>query len=103
MKAPSSDEQRVVAMSTNDAAKPLGSASNAKKRREPKFGLGLRVVLGAALGLLLVGGIGGWAMSAKLSGAVIAPGSVTVSEHVKLVQHRDGGIVSEIMVRKGDS
>jgi HlyD family secretion protein len=74
-----------------------------KARTEPSFSLGWRVFFSVGLALLLVGGIGGWAATAKLSGAVIAPGTVKVSQHVKEVQHRDGGIVSEIAVREGDS
>jgi len=57
---------------------------------------------GAAVMAALILGIGGWAGSAQLSGAVIASGTVTVERHVKKVQHRDGGIVSTIFVRDGD-
>src|SRR3546814_3520354 len=39
----------------------------------------------------------------KLAGGVIASGSVVVPEQVKVIQHRDGGIVSEIRVANGDS
>ena len=34
--------------------------------------------------------------------AVIASGSVTVDEELKSIQHRDGGIVSDIAVKEGD-
>lgn len=61
-----------------------------------------RVVLGMLFAVLLVGGIGGWAATSKISGAVIASGSVVVDQNLKNVQHRDGGIISEILVREGD-
>ncbi len=64
--------------------------------------LGGRVMAGAVLALGLLGGIGGWAFTAKLSGAVIAVGVVKVDQNLKEVQHRDGGIVGEIHVREGD-
>lgn len=67
------------------------------------FGLRPRILLGGALFLLLLVGIGGWAATANLSGAVIAPGAVAVDGRVKAVQHRDGGIVREIAVEEGDS
>ncbi len=51
---------------------------------------------------VLVFGFGGWAASATLSGAVIAPGTFVVERNVKKVQHSYGGIVSEINVRNGD-
>ena len=51
---------------------------------------------------LLVIGFGGWAAHADLAGAIIAQGKVAVKKQVKLVQHRDGGIVAEILVANGD-
>ena len=38
----------------------------------------------------------------KLSGALIAPGSVVVDSNVKKVQHPTGGIVGELRARDGD-
>lgn len=51
--------------------------------------------------VFLLFGMGGWAMIAKLSGAVIGTGTVVVDGNVKKIQHRDGGIVGEILVRNG--
>ena len=67
------------------------------------FRIGPRVVAGFALGFLLVAGAGGWAATAHLSGAVIAQGQVAVDQKLKAIQHRDGGIVSEIAIREGDA
>lgn len=69
---------------------------------ERAFPLAGRMTIGAALGLLLFAGAGGWAATAQLSGAVIAPGQVKVDRNMKSVQHRDGGIISEIAVKEGD-
>jgi HlyD family secretion protein len=55
--------------------------------------------------MVLVGlvtfGIGGWATTAELSSAVIAPGVLVVDSGVKKVQHQTGGIVRELRVREG--
>jgi HlyD family secretion protein len=67
-----------------------------------EFRTGTRIFAGAMLSVLLVAGAGGWAATAMLTGAVIAPGSVTVDQNLKSIQHRDGGIVSAIAVRPGD-
>ena len=52
---------------------------------------------------LLAGGLGGWAATAKLKGAVISSGHLRVESQRQVVQHLDGGVVGEILVREGDS
>lgn len=43
-----------------------------------------------------------WAATAPLSGAVIAPAQLKVELNRKTVQHQEGGIVREILVRDGE-
>jgi HlyD family secretion protein len=50
---------------------------------------------------LLVGGIGSWAASTHISGAVIGPGTIMVESNVKKVQHPTGGVVGQISVQEG--
>src|SRR5438874_11243448 len=57
---------------------------------------------GLAVVLVLAGGLGGWASTAQISGALIAPGSVVVDSNVKKVQHPTGGVVGELRARDGD-
>jgi HlyD family type I secretion membrane fusion protein len=71
------------------------------KDHRPRFGLGLHVFAGALAGILLVGGVGGWAATAELEGAVIAQGTVQVREKLKEIQHPYGGVVAEILVERG--
>jgi len=52
--------------------------------------------------LVLVVGVGGWAATTAISGAVVASGSVVVDSNVKKVQHPTGGIVGELRVHDGD-
>lgn len=59
------------------------------------------MVFGTVVAVLLVFGIGGWAATAELSGAVIAPGTIVVNSDVKKVQHPTGGVVGEIMIKEG--
>ena len=58
--------------------------------------------VGVAAVALLVGGVGGWAATTEISGAVIAPGMLVVDSNVKDVQHPTGGIVAEIGAIDGD-
>src|SRR5215510_2069467 len=55
----------------------------------------------AAAALLLVLGLGGWAMTTEFSGAVIAAGQLVVDSNVKKVQHPTGGVVGSLNVREG--
>ncbi|MGB9365145.1 MAG: HlyD family type I secretion periplasmic adaptor subunit [Xanthobacteraceae bacterium] len=56
---------------------------------------------GTVIAIMLVGGVGGWAATTELSGAVIAPASVVVDTNVKKIQHPTGGVVGELFVRDG--
>jgi HlyD family secretion protein len=60
------------------------------------------MVAGAAIAIFVTFGIGGWAATSELSGAVIAQGVLVVNSSVKKVQHQTGGIVGELLVREGD-
>jgi HlyD family secretion protein len=51
--------------------------------------------------LLLVVGLGGWAMTTEFWGAVIAGGQLVVDSSVKKVQHPTGGVVGKLNVREG--
>src|SRR3954453_23869130 len=57
---------------------------------------------GVAAITLLAGGVGGWAGTTDIAGAVIAPGMLVVESDVKKVQHPTGGVVGELRVRDGD-
>jgi HlyD family secretion protein len=62
----------------------------------------LHLIVGLAIALVLAGGLGGWASTAEISGALIAPGSIVVESNVKKVQHPTGGVVGEVRARDGD-
>jgi len=50
---------------------------------------------------IVAGGVAFWSATAPLSGAVVASGQVKVELNRKTVQHQEGGIVREILVRDG--
>ena len=62
----------------------------------------LHLMIGLAVVAVLAGGLGGWASTAEISGALIAPGSIVVESNVKKVQHPTGGVVGEVRARDGD-
>ena len=51
----------------------------------------------------LIGGFGMWSVFTTISGAIIAPGQIEVEQNRQIVQHLDGGVVSEIFVSEGAS
>lgn len=60
------------------------------------------LTLGILALVVLVGGFGGWAVTAQITGAVIASGLIEVDQNRQVVQHLDGGVVTEILVDEGD-
>ncbi|MFN3448522.1 MAG: hypothetical protein ACK44F_07480 [Roseococcus sp.] len=60
------------------------------------LGFGLFVCLG------LFGGFMAWATLAPLAEATLAPGQIRVEGTRRTLQHLEGGVVREILVRDGD-
>jgi HlyD family secretion protein len=60
------------------------------------------IVVGCAVVAFLAVGLGGWASTAEISGALIAQGSLVVDSNVKKVQHPTGGVVGEVRAHDGD-
>lgn len=87
-KAPQGANVTATATDPHDEGPPIGD------RRHRGIGIGIL--------LLLLVGFGGWAVSADLSVAVVAPGRVTVASFKKTVQHLEGGIVERIAVADGE-
>lgn len=59
-----------------------------------------RLAFGAII--LVFGGFGAWAAIAPLDSAAVAPGRIAVEGDRKPVQHLEGGIVREILVKAAD-
>lgn len=64
--------------------------------------IGKQTVFGLLLLLTTFGGFGAWAMLAPLAAAVIAQGSFVATGQNKIVQHLEGGIIADILVKEGD-
>ncbi|SDQ13594.1 HlyD family type I secretion periplasmic adaptor subunit [Pseudovibrio sp. Tun.PSC04-5.I4] len=70
--------------------------SSIQKSRRKHMGWGLALV-----GILVIG-LGGWASVAQINSAIITSGSIVVEGQAKKVQHQEGGIIGEILVKDGD-
>jgi len=78
------------------ARRSLGGLQGARRS------IRLHLVAGLAVVAVLAGGLGGWASTQQISGALIAPGQIVVESNVKKVQHPTGGVVGELRARDGD-
>lgn len=87
-----------MSVTATTAKSPLAITPLTRSRRSIRKHL----IIGLAVVLVLCGGIGGWASTAQISGALIAPGSIVVDSNVKKVQHPTGGVVGELRARDGD-
>ncbi|SLN33327.1 Type I secretion system membrane fusion protein PrsE [Roseivivax jejudonensis] len=67
-----------------------------------KFRSTVPMLVGFTTVFVLIGALGAWAMRTEIAGAVVASGRIVVEKNRQVVQHLDGGIVDEILVREGD-
>jgi HlyD family type I secretion membrane fusion protein len=70
--------------------------------RDVPANLRLPTLLGLAILLVCIGGFGVWAAMAPLEGAVVVSGSFVATGQNKLIQHLEGGILRETLVKEGD-
>lgn len=61
------------------------------------------VLAGLTIIFITFGVFGGWAAVAKIDSAVVAPGTISLDGNRKVVQHLEGGIVDEILVKEADT
>ena len=60
-------------------------------------------IMGYAIVFVTFGVLGTWAAVAKIDSAVFAPGTISLEGNRKVVQHLEGGIVEEILVKEADT
>ncbi|MGI9417426.1 MAG: HlyD family type I secretion periplasmic adaptor subunit [Geminicoccaceae bacterium] len=62
----------------------------------------LPILAGLLTIVAFAGGLAAWAYLAPIESAVVSPGVVSVASYRKTIQHLEGGIVKEILVKDGD-
>ncbi len=67
-----------------------------------KLGTRKPILIGSIIIAIFFGFFGVWAFFAPLDSAAIAIGTVGVEGNRRTIQHLEGGIVNEILVRDGD-
>src|ERR1700754_3593197 len=59
-------------------------------------------IIGCSILALTLLAFGGWGNTAPIAGAVVASGTFVTTGQNKIVQHLEGGVIKEILVREGD-
>jgi epimerase transport system membrane fusion protein len=80
-----------------------GTLALAAPKRDSNFSPTPIILVGAAILALFFGGIALWAALAPLHAAVHAQGEVVFQNKRQAVQHQEGGIVRQILVKDGET
>ncbi len=91
-------EPKTIAKSAAKAPATGGATA----RTDSGFSMKTPMTIGLIALVILLGGFGTWASTTEISGAIIAGGQIQVDQNRQVVQHPDGGVVSEILVEEGD-
>jgi HlyD family type I secretion membrane fusion protein len=78
------------------------NSKNPNNSQDAIYSIRGRVIAGLVMASLLVAAIFGWAANANLASAVVVSGEVSVNRDLRVVQHRDGGIIKDILANAGD-
>ena len=104
--APESEATETPAASAGalDIPNPMRAAGGEEEDPETRLlgSLKMPMLAGAAIIFVFFGIFGAWAAMAPLAGGAFAPGVVSPDGSRKTVQHLEGGIISEILIRDGD-
>lgn len=76
---------------------------NASKNVKSRWPAGRHMTLGLITLVFLVFGVGAWSAFASIAGAVVSSGKLKVESERQVVQHPEGGVVKEILVKEGDT
>lgn len=76
--------------------------STPKSLTKPPTNTRPSILFGLFVILVAFCGFGVWAAMASIASAVIAPGTVTVDSNRKKIQHLEGGVVKDLLVRDGN-
>lgn len=89
-------------MSMQQLSMAGGPSGAAPAPARAKWSAGKPMFAGMFAVALLVGVLGVWGTLATISGAIISSGMIQVESFRQVVQHPQGGVVGEILVKEGD-
>lgn len=72
------------------------------KRKTAGWKASRPLAIGGVALAILIGVMGVWGVQARIAGAVIASGNIQVESNRQVLQHPQGGVVGELLVKDGD-
>ena len=81
---------------------PKGEDQLVAEQKDLKKAIKIPLIIALIVFSLGFGFFGIWASFAPLDSAAIAPGEIIVAGHNRIIQHREGGIIKDILVKEGD-
>lgn len=91
----------ITKAAAEEAVRPGGESNKKAPRHLPREARG-SILFGSAVVLGTFFGFGVWAAVAPLARAVAAPATVISEGRKRVVQHLEGGIIGQVLVREGD-
>ncbi|TMV02548.1 HlyD family type I secretion periplasmic adaptor subunit [Ruegeria sediminis] len=70
-------------------------------KQGPAWRITIPAIVGFTALIILIGGLGIWSTRTQLAGAIVSSGVIEVQTNRQVVEHPDGGVVGEILVRDG--
>lgn len=104
--APRSSTTRTMRKMTQWAdqmAVPLEAPMRPEDAPSPDMLAHRTIRIGVFLSIVLFGGVGLWMGFWPLASGAVAPGKVIVDSNRKSIQHLEGGIIKEILVKEGET
>ena len=101
--APSKKKNELPVLETKGVRPLSDKAAKRQKEKDANIEDPKRIIRqGLMIIIFFFGIMGVWAAVGQISGAVVAPGKIKIETERKTVQHLEGGIVDEILVREGE-
>jgi HlyD family secretion protein len=102
-KAPAQAQEKtaVTLKKSREFLQSYCASVTARQSTSPLDSIRRYTIAGILVVLFLTFGVGLWAGTMEIAGALIAPGTIVVESNIKKVQHPTGGVVGELFVKDG--
>ncbi len=83
--------------------RPTRKSSDIRPHRELPRNPERPLIIAGIVIVVIFGGVGAWSATAPIDSAVVAPGMIAVETDRRSIQHLEGGIVLDLLVKEGSA